>query len=347
VTAAGAATIKAGPRRLGPSSGLGLAMGYLRQLQRNYVAMLTTVDIVAGVVLAVTTHGNFFLTANVRTSCVDLAINIGPAVGLTMVILTGGIDVSVSSVIAVDASIVGIAFEHGAPLIAGIFIGLLGGALAGALNAALIVGSRIPPIVATLATSSIWLAVSFWLLGGNWVSAIPFSLTQYTAVSGIGPVPWSLVVMLVVALAAGYWMRQRHLGRVIYAVGNSEEAAKTMGLPVRKAKVVAYVGLGLLTGVSMLLVVGQSPVVNEQTGSDVLLPVIAAVVVGGTSITGGRGSVLGSVLGVVLVELVNDAVILYHVNPFWDQIVLGAIILAAVSVGLVSRDTGSIGEGKL
>ncbi len=321
--------------------------GLLRRLQRNYIATLATVEVIVVIVMGLTTHGSFLRTSSLRTSFVDIAVNLGPVVGLTMVILTGGIDVSVASVVAVDASVVGLAFEHGVPFVLVLFLGLIGGALAGAVNAFLIVGTKIPPIVATLATSSIWLAVSFWILGGNWITAIPSSLSTITSISGIGPLPWSLVFVLAVTLSAGYFMRQRRLGRVIYAVGNNLEAAKTSGLPVARAQVMVYVTIGLLTGLATLLLVGQSPVVSPETGGSIFLPVLAAVVVGGTSITGGRGSILGSVLGVVLVELVNDAVVLYHVNPFWDDVVLGVIIVVAVMIGLGSRYTSAIGEGKL
>jgi ribose/xylose/arabinose/galactoside ABC-type transport system permease subunit len=333
---------------MAPSRG-GLAEigALLRRLQRNYVATLGTVEVVVIIVMALTTHGSFLRTSSLRTSFVDIAVNLGPAVGLTMVILTGGIDVSVASVVAADASAVGLAFEHGVPFILVLFLGLLGGALAGAINALLIVVGKIPPIVATLATSSIWLAVSFWALGGNWITAIPSSLSTITSISGIGPLPWSLVFLLAVTVCVAYFMHQRWLGRVIYAVGNNLEAAKTSGLPVARAEFIVYVTIGLLTGLATLLLVGQSPVVSPETGANIFLPVLAAVVVGGTSITGGRGSVLGSVLGVVLVELVNDAVVLYHVNPFWDDVVLGVIIVVAVMIGLGSRYTATIGEGKL
>ncbi|MDA8303529.1 MAG: ABC transporter permease [Actinomycetota bacterium] len=328
-------------------TGLAEIGALLRRLQRNYVATLGTVEVIVVVVMALTTHGSFLRTSSLRTSFVDMAVNLGPAVGLTMVILTGGIDVSVASVVAVDASLVGLAFEHGVPFVLVLLLGLLGGALAGAMNALLIVGGKIPPIVATLATSSIWLAVSFWVLGGNWITAIPSSLSTITSISGLGPLPWSLMFVLAVTASAAYFMRQRPLGRVIYAVGNNQEAAKTSGLPVGRAKVMVYVTIGLLTGMATLLLVGQSPVVSPETGSNIFLPILAAVVVGGTSITGGRGSILGSLLGVVLVELVNDAVILYHVNPFWDDVVLGVIIVVAVVIGLGSRYTAAIGEGKL
>jgi ribose/xylose/arabinose/galactoside ABC-type transport system permease subunit len=318
----------------------------LRRREHNYVATLALVDLAALVVLTLTTHG-FLSTINVKTCCVDVAIDIGPAVGLTMVLLTGGIDVSIGSVMAVDAAVVGIMFEHGAPLWLGMLVGLAGGAGAGALNAALVVLTKVPPIVATLATSQIWLAVSFVLIGSNWITAVPLSLTQVVAVDSIGPVPWSLLVMLLVMGIVAYFLRHRRLGRVIYAIGNNEEAARTAGLSIVWGKLVVYVVLGLLTGIGMVLLIGQSPVVNEQTGSGVLLPVLAAVVVGGTSITGGRGSVLGSFLGVVLVELVNDAVILYHINPFWDDAVLGGIILVAVVAGFAGGDKSAIGGGKL
>lgn len=320
---------------------------WLRRLEGNYIATLATVEIVVIIVMSLSTHGAFLRTGSLRTSFVDIAENLGPAIGLTMVVLTGGIDVSVASVVAVVATVVGLSFEHHVPFVLVLVIGLLGGVLAGAFNALLIVAGDIPPIVATLATSSIWLAVSFWLLGGNWITAVPGSLTTIVAVSGVGPVPWSLVLMLVVAAGVAYFMRQRRLGRVIYAIGNNQEAAKISGLPVLRAKAVTYVTLGLLTGVATLVLVGQSPVVSAETGENIFLPVLAAVVVGGTSITGGRGSILGSLLGVILVELVNDAVILYHINPFWDDVVLGVIIVAAVVAGLGSRYTAGIGEGKL
>lgn len=303
-------------------------------LRQSYELSLLGIVLLVILVMALSTGGAFTSSSNLRTFFVDVAIAAAPAVGMTLVILTGGIDVSIGSLLGLVAAVMGIGFEHGLPMVVVLPLAVAVGGLGGLLNALIIVKARVPPIITTLGTLSIMRAAVFTLLGGNWISSIPPSLTQITVLDGISAVPASFLVVLTMLLAAAHLARTRHLGRVIYAVGNNEEAALLAGLPVRRAKMVAYVSLGLLTGLSAILLLGQSPLVQSDTGVGFELSVIAAVVVGGTSILGGKGSILGSLLGVVLVELVDDAVILYHIQSFWQGVVLGTIILIAVTFGI-------------
>jgi len=281
--------------------------------------------VVLSVLIAFGSHGALFTPVNMDNLLVSAAITAIPAIGMTVVILTGGIDVSIGSMLGLVAAVGGLAFEAHWSLVAVVPVFCLAGAGLGLFNAALIIPGRVPPVIATLGTLSIFRMLVFLVTGSNWITEIPPSLTTIFIVTRIGPLPMASIIALLMLALAAFILARFRLGRHVYAIGNNEA-----GIRVRRIKLYAYGLLGLLTGIAALMTLGQSPMVQTSTGEGFELKVIAAVVLGGTELSGGRGTILGTLLGTLIVELVGDGVVLLHIQPFWSGVLLGAIILFSV-----------------
>lgn len=301
-------------------------------IERETLLALTLLLLVALVTWG--SSGAFWTRVNLDNVLVGSAVTAVPALGMTVVILTGGIDVSTGSMLGLVAAIGGTCFEAGWSIAAAIPIFLLSGTLLGLVNALLIIAGGIPPVVATLGTLSIYRMLVFIVLGSNWITMIPPELTTIFVVHRVWFLPTVAVLAVVMYVAAGTFLRYFRLGRHVYALGNNEEAARLAGIHPGRIKLAAYVGVGTLTGLAALLTLAQSPMVQTSTGEGFVLQVIAAVVVGGTELTGGRGTVLGTLLGTLLVQVVDDGIVLLHIQPFWDGVALGAVILLSIGAGL-------------
>lgn len=291
------------------------------------------------VTLAVTvvSHGTFWDPVNIHSLMVSSAITAIPATGMTIVILTGGIDVSIGSMLGLVAAIGGTAFEAGwpLPLVAPLFCVL--GAAFGLLNALIILRGGVPPVVATLGTLSIYRMCVFLVLGSNWITAIPPELTTIFIATRIADLPVVAVIALLLMGAVALVLRVHRGGRHVYAVGNNDEAARLSGISVERIRLISYVLLGACTGAAALLQLGQSPLVQTSTGTGFELSVIAAVVLGGTELSGGRGTVLGTLLGTLIVGLITDGIVLTRIQPFWGGVILGLIILVSVGASHVGQ----------
>ncbi|MGH7102120.1 MAG: ABC transporter permease [Acetobacteraceae bacterium] len=294
--------------------------------------MLLVTLIVLGVAIDLGSHGALWSRANVTNFLVNFAITAIPATGMTIVILTGGIDVSTGSMLGLVAALGGKLLAAGYGLSVAVPAFLLLGAFFGLVNAVIIIEGRVPPIVATLGTLSIYRMFVFIALGSTWLTDIPPTLTKIFVTTRLGPLPVATLLALGVMAAFAIFLRFFRAGRHIYALGNNEEAARLAGLEVRWIKRASYVLIGIFTGLAALVHLGESPLVQTSTGSGFVLTVIAAVVLGGTELSGGRGTIFGTLLGTLIVQLVEDGVVLLHIQPFWSGVLLGLIIL--VSVGL-------------
>ena len=253
------------------------------------------------------------------------------ALGITLVILTGEIDISVGSLFAIAGVIAGLLAKSGAPLIVVAAGTCAAGALAGALNGALVAYVRIPSIVATLATMVALRDALRWGTDGAWVQNLPtnfqwlgFGQQTYPFVAGLS------ALGLYAAFAWG--MRNLAVGRAVYATGSNADAARLAGIHPRLVTFAAFVAAGGLTAFAALLNAVRFNQIPSNAGLGLEMKVIAAVVVGGTAITGGRGTVTGALLGVVLLGLIGPALVFMGVNPYWERAIQGAIILAAVGV---------------
>ncbi len=284
-----------------------------------------------------------FLTWN---NLSDTLLNITPvtiaAVGMTYVIVAGGIDISVGSLLAICASVVGLTSKQTdgvlLPLLAGLGVGLLGGALNGALA---IVG-RLHPILVTLGTMSLFRGLVILVTGGVWIQDLPPSFV-WLGQEGYGlPYPvWIMLGVALVAMVIGGWTK---MGRLVYAVGSNPHAAQTIGLPLKRTQFATFAALGMLVGLAAVVQDAQYGQVQTNTGIGFELAVIAAVVVGGTNIMGGSGTVIGTLLASILLGLTGNAMVLLNVSTYYDKVVVGILILAAVvGDGLIRRRHGGAG----
>lgn len=277
----------------------------------------------------------FFTTANLS----DIMANAGyitvAAVGMTMVIVSGGIDISIGSILGVCATVAGKLAVAGVPVSVAFLVTILVGGLLGMLNGALIAFARIPPIVATLGTLSVLRGGLILATQGEWIMNMPdaFFISQ-RALLGV-PVPvWAMLV----AVAIGwFWMRYTAGGRAIYAVGGNAEAARLAGINPRRVTFQVYTLNGLLVGIAAVLYAAKFTAIQANAGLGFELNVITAAVVGGVSILGGSGSVVGALLGALLINVISTGSVFLKISPFWLQTVQGGLILLTVLADMLRR----------
>jgi rhamnose transport system permease protein len=263
------------------------------------------------------------------------------ALGTTLVILTGQIDISVGSVFAIAAVTSGLLAKEGLPISVVVIAACAIGALLGAINGVLVAYVRIPSIVVTLATMIVLREGLRWGTEGAWVQDLPAHY-QWLGTSGrVYPIVVTLIVVaLYVSLAWG--LRHVAAGRAVYATGSSADAARLAGLQTSMVLMGVFVAAGALTGLAALLNSVRFNQIPSNTGLGLEMKVIAAVVVGGTAITGGRGTVMGTLLGVVLLGAIGPALTFLGVSAYWERAIQGGIILAALTFEAV----GGKGKGR-
>lgn len=284
----------------------------------------------------------FFTASNGWNVMRQISVNICISVGMTMVVLTAGIDLSVGSILAFCGAVTAGLLRNGLEVPSGnlyigftvlgaILAGIAVGSALGAFNGWTITRFKVPPFVATLAMLTIargmtmlWtkgfpisgLGDDFLYLGTGWFLGIPL------------PVWISGIVVLVAVIIT----RKTRLGRYIYAIGGNESAARLSGINISRVKVIVYAIAGGLAAVGGLIVTSRLNSAQPNAGVSYELDSIAAVVIGGTSLSGGKGSIMGTVLGAVIIGVLNNGLVLLNVSPFWQQVVKGGVILLAVII---------------
>ncbi|MDQ3650639.1 MAG: ABC transporter permease [Acidobacteriota bacterium] len=272
---------------------------------------------------------SFFSIANLR----DLALNNAPvlliATGMTLVILVGEIDISVGSQFAVCSVVAGLLAKTGVPIALLLPCLLLVGAAMGAVNGVLVGWLRLPSIIVTLAMLVAWRDALRWMTQGAWVQDLPANFQWFGLGQSFGQL---LIVAIALAVLIGLsWMlRNLGAGRAIYAVGSDAEAARLAGIEPLRVVFGVFVLMGALVGLAALMNAVRFSAVPGNAGIGLELKAIAAVVVGGTAITGGRGTLVGTLIGTALLGTIGTALTFAGINPFWEKAIQGAIILAAL-----------------
>lgn len=274
---------------------------------------------------------NFLTPANITTvvrNSVDLAII---SIGTTMVMILGGVDLSSGGMLGVVAILVGWMLKAGWNpfLIALLSIG--SGILLGFLNGSIIVRLRVPDLIGTLATSNIFRAAIFFMLEGSWIMGINPVFGVLTREFLFGFIPTPLISIIVIYFLAWFFLSHTKAGRRIYAVGNSREAALYAGINVDNTRILAYMLLGGLVGYSALLYVGRMSNVENSVGNQIGIMAIAATIVGGTSVTAGRGSVLGTLAGVFFMTFMKNGIIQLGIPSLMEKAAIGGIIIISVA----------------
>lgn len=289
----------------------------------------------------------FFTASNGLNVLRQVAVNVCIATGMTLIVLTGGIDLSVGSVLALCGAITAGLLKNGIKipsadlfigftLLGAVLAGLIVGALLGVFNGITITKFKVPPFVATLAMLTIARGFTMLYTGGHPVSNLGTSFAWIGTGSLIG-IPVPVWIALLVVLIATFITRQTRLGRYIYAIGGNETAAKLSGIRINKVKLIVYSLGAALAAVGGVIVTSRLDSAQPNAGLSYELDAIAAVVIGGTSLNGGKGSVGGTVIGAVIIGVLNNGLVLLNVSPFWQQVVKGGVILLAVIIDRVGE----------
>ncbi len=251
------------------------------------------------------------------------------ALGATLVMLTRNIDVSVGSTVGLCAIAVGVALNNGYGLATAIAFALAIGALAGAFNGLLVVGLRIPAIVATLGTLGLYRGIMLLWTGGKWIEGLPDSLKSLSepAFIGVSPLGWLVLALL---LAGGWLLSRTAFGRDFYAVGDNLAAAHQLGVAVNRTRMLAFTLNGMLAACAGIVFAAQIGFVPNQTGSGLEMKAIAACVLGGISLLGGTGTLLGAFLGAFFLTQIDTVLVLFRLPAWWNDFIAGLVLLGVL-----------------
>jgi ribose transport system permease protein len=288
---------------------------------------------------------SFATVNNFRNLATNAAILLVISVGMTFVIITAGIDLSVGAVL-VFAGVVsakamnGMGGDGAGVLLVGLLVALAAGAGWGVLNGVLITKARVPPLIVTLGTLGMALGLSLIITNGVDIREVPPRLVTSIGVGRLGgEIPWLVVIAAGVAVVFGVLLASTRFGRHTYAIGSNEEAARRAGIAVDRHLILVYGISGLLSGLAGFMSLARFATTTLGGHATDNLQAIAAVVLGGTSLFGGVGTVLGTVVGVFIPAVLQNGFVITGVEPFWRDVAVGAVLIAAVYLDQLRRRT--------
>ena len=260
------------------------------------------------------------------------------ALGATYVIIAGGIDLSVGSVVALSSVVFALAFSNaGLAWPIAVLAALATGIVVGVVNGLFVTLGRLPAFIATLATLSMARGLALVMSEGRPISGFPDDFRTITSGRIVGDVPFSIGLTIVLFLLGGLALRHTVFGRAVYAVGGSEEVARLSGIRIVRLKVAIYALAGFCAAVGGLVLTSRLNSAQPVAGQGLELDVIAAVVIGGASLSGGQGTAFGTLLGALIIGVLRNGLNLLNVSSFWQQVAVGAVIAAAVMTDTLRR----------
>ena len=277
----------------------------------------------------------FFTSSNLMAIALAASITALLAIGETFVIILGEIDLSVGAMLGFTSVITAMVLPH-AGLVWGLLAGLGAGAGAGLINGLLVTKVNMPSFIATLASLSILSGLTLYLTKGNpvGVSSEAFRLIGTGRILGV---PTPIWILLVCAVVFGILLARSRFGRQVYATGDNFEAAHLSGMPVTRVKVAAFVISGVLAGIAGFILAARLGTAQPSAGKGLELTAIAAVIIGGTSLKGGQGSIIGTILGALLMAVLANGIVLMNVSGYWERVIIGLVVLIAILVDLLRR----------
>jgi ribose transport system permease protein len=275
----------------------------------------------------------YFLTLqNLSSVCRQTAVINVIALGMTLIMISGGIDLSVGSVMAFAGICGTLLLESGHSLVTSVAGAMLAGAAWGVLNSLLITLLKVSPFIATLGTMGAARGVTLVMTNGMPVVNLPSSFGELGDGNIFRVVPVPLAILVALALLTGFILKYTRMGRYAYAIGSNPEAARYAGVPIRRYLAAIYTFGGALTGLAGMIEASRLVTGQPTAGYGYELSVIAAVVIGGASLSGGEGTVAGTIAGAFLMGLISNGSNLLGVSPFWQQVLIGTVIVLAVAV---------------
>ncbi len=283
----------------------------------------------------------FLTISNLTIIVTQVSINALLAFGVTFVIITGGIDLSLGSIVAVSGvTSAMLAHPDSYPVLIPIIMGLLAGLLMGAFNGFIITKSKIAPFIVTLGTMTIGRGLALILSDGRPVSNLSDSFNYLGSGTVLG-IPVLILIFILVFALCSIILSKTILGRYIYAIGGNEQAARASGINIDRVKLSVYSISGLLAGLAGILLASRITTGQPNAGAGFELDAIAAVVIGGTSTAGGRGTMAGTLIGVLLIGVINNGLDLLNVTSYYQQVVMGIIIIGAVVLDSLNQKSTS------
>ena len=273
----------------------------------------------------------FFLPVNI--------LNIGQAITLlglvalaeTVVLIMGGLDISIGSIVGLASILIALAMKDNNNIFVGVAAGLLAGALAGLVNGVLITKGRIEPIIATLGTMAVFRGLAFTVTKGAPIGIMDKAFNRIGSGNVLG-IPNPVIILIVVAILFYVFLNLTYFGRHLYAIGGNAVAAGLTGVNIQRYKLGIYALSGLVAGVASIILTARSNAGQPNAGTNLELDAITAAALGGTAMSGGKGSVLGTILGVLILGVLNNGMILLGVSQFYQFILRGALLILAVLI---------------
>lgn len=294
-------------QKLGPMIGLLLIVIILSLITPNFLSLNNTLNVLR-----------------------QVSINALIAMGMTFVILTGGIDLSVGSILALSGALMAGMLTSGVDPLLAVLLGLLAGALMGAFNGVIISKGKVAPFIATLATMTIFRGLTLVFTGGRPITGMESDLFRMIGAGYLYIIPLPVIWMMLSFFILYFILKKTTFGRHVYAIGGNEEASRLSGLKVDRIKIYVYSLSGLLAALAGIILTSRLDSAQPTAGFTYELDAIAAVVLGGTSLAGGRGWIVGTIIGALIIGVLNNGLNLLNVSSFYQQVVKGCVILLAV-----------------
>ena len=301
----------------------------------KYMSELTTVVALVILMAVITIINSNFLTANnLLNLLLQVTSNALIAFGMTFVILTGGIDLSVGSILALSSALTAGLLGSGMPVTLAILISLILGCILGMMNGLLISYGKLAPFIVTLATMTIFRGATLVYTNGNPITKglSDTFLFQFLGQGYIVGIPFPVIIMFIVFIVLYVLLHKTAFGKSVYAIGGNEKAAYISGVKLNKVKIIIYSISGIMASISGLIITSRLSSAQPTAGASYEMDAIAAVVLGGTSLSGGKGRILGTLIGALIIGVLNNGLNIIGVSAFWQQVVKGVVILIAVLI---------------
>ena len=301
----------------------------------KYMSELTTVIALIILMAVITIINSNFLTANnLLNLLLQVTSNALIAFGMTFVILTGGIDLSVGSILALSSALTAGLLGSGMPVTLAILISLILGCILGVMNGLLISYGKLAPFIVTLATMTIFRGATLVYTNGNPITKglSDTFLFQFLGQGYIVGIPFPVIIMFIVFIVLYVLLHKTAFGKSVYAIGGNEKSAYISGVKLNKVKIIIYSISGIMASISGLIITSRLSSAQPTAGASYEMDAIAAVVLGGTSLSGGKGRILGTLIGALIIGVLNNGLNIIGVSAFWQQVVKGVVILIAVLI---------------
>ena len=310
-----------------------------RRILQAFVVIreLTLIVLIAAIIIVMSNVNPYFLSfSNFRAVAVGMAPTAIIVIGMAILLASGGFDLSVGSVMALSSTVVAMLLLTGMPIPLAVVCGLVLGGVVGVVNGVLVTGLGINPLIATLGTMSIARGIALVLTEGFSVSSLPAGFA-WIGKTDIGGFPLIVLLTLLLVILFDLAVRHTRFFRQVYFIGANEKAAMLSGIHVTRVRIILYALTGVLAALAGVLLASRLMSGTPTAGNGIELQVLAAAVIGGASLRGGEGTILGAFLGVVFVALINNTMTMQAVSIYWQMIVIGGVLVSAVALDMLIR----------